>query len=101
MITIDEYIQFIDEMKEIKILSPEFRIIEYKDGCLLGVNGRTMLFDNTAINIKDYIFWNELGLAYQIQEDSSSDVVIKDGIVTIGDVLYKVPYPSMNHPKAK
>ena len=37
MITIDEYIQFIEEMKEIGNLSPDFTIKQYCNGSMTGL----------------------------------------------------------------
>lgn len=100
MITIDEYIQFIEEMKEIGNLSPDFTIKQYSNGCLLGVNGKTRQFDNAACFIGDYIFWNEQGLAYKLEENWSFDVEITDEDAKIVKVTKKVPWSEMNHPLA-
>lgn len=100
MITIDEYIQFIEEMKEIGNLSPDFTIKQYSNGCLLGVNGKTRQFDDAACFIGDYIFWNEQGLAYKLEENWSFDVEITDEDVKIVKVTKKVPWSEMNHPLA-
>ena len=100
MITIDEYIQFIEEMKEIGNLSPDFTIKQYSNGCLLGVNGKTRQFDDAACFIGDYIFWNEQGLAYKLEENWSFDVEITDEDAKIVKVTKKVPWSEMNHPLA-
>ena len=100
MITIDEYIQFIEEMKEIGNLSPDFTIKQYCNGCLLGVNGKTRQFDDAACFIGDYVFWNEQGLAYKLVENWSSDVEITDEDAKIVKVTKKVPWSEMNHPLA-
>ena len=100
MITIDEYIQFIEEMKEIGNLSPDFTIKQYSNGCLLGVNGKTRQFDDAACFIGDYVFWNEQGLAYKLVENWSSDVEITDENAKIVKVTKKVPWSEMNHPLA-
>ena len=100
MITIDEYIQFIEEMKEIGNLSPDFTIKQYCNGCLLGVNGKTRQFDDAACFIGDYVFWNEQGLAYKLVENWSSDVEITDEDEKIVKVTKKVPWSEMNHPLA-
>lgn len=100
MITIDEYIQFIEEMKEIGNLSPDFTIKQYSNGCLLGVNGKTRQFDDAACFIGDYVFWNEQGLAYKLVENWSSDVEITDEDAKIVKVTKKVPWSEMNHPLA-
>ncbi len=98
MITIDEYIQFTEEMKENGSLSPDFTIKQYSNGCLLGVNGKTKQFDDTACYIGDYIFWDEQGLAYKLVENRSSDVEITDEGAKIIKVNKKVPWLEMNHP---
>lgn len=98
MITIDEYIQFIEEMKEIGNLSPDFTIKQYCNGCLLGVNGKTNQFDDAACYIDDYIFWDELGYAYRLVENWSSDIEIGEDEVKILKVAKKVPYSKMNQP---
>ena len=100
MITIDEYIQFTEEMKENGSLSPDFTIKQYSNGCLLGVNGKTSQFDNAACFIGDYIFWNEQGLAYKLEENWSFDVEITDEDAKIVKVTKKVPWSEMNHPLA-
>ena len=100
MITIDEYIQFIEEMKEIGNLSTDFTIKQYSNGCLLGVNGKTRQFDDAACFIGDYVFWNEQGLAYKLVENWSSDVEITDENAKIVKVTKKVPWSEMNHPLA-
>ena len=100
MITIDEYIQFIEEMKEIGNLSPDFTIKQSSNGCLLGVNGKTKQFDDAACYIGDYVFWNEQGLAYKLVENWSSDVEITDEDAKIVKVTKKVPWSEMNHPLA-
>lgn len=100
MITIDEYIQFIEEMKEIGNLSPDFTIKQYSNGCLLGVNGKTRQFDDAACFIGDYVFWNEQGLAYKLEENWSFDMEITDEDAKIVKVTKKVPWSEMNHPLA-
>ena len=100
MITTDEYIQFIEAMKEIGTLSPDFTIKQYSNGCLLGVNGKTRQFDDAACFIGDYVFWNEQGLAYKLVENWSSDVEITDEDAKIVKVTKKVPWSEMNHPLA-
>lgn len=100
MITIDEYIQFIEEMKEIGNLSPDFTIKQYSNGCLLGVNGKTRQFDDAACFIGDYVFWNEQGLAYKLEENWSFDVEITDEDAKIVKITKKVPWSEMNHPLA-
>ncbi len=98
MITIDEYIQFTEEMKENGSLSPDFTIKQYSNGCLLGVNGKTNLFDGAACFIGDYIFWDEQGYAYRLVANWNSDVEIGGYEAKITKVTKKVPYPEMNHP---
>nr|DAT42047.1 MAG TPA: hypothetical protein [Caudoviricetes sp.] len=98
MITIDEYIQFTEEMKENGSLSPDFTIKQYSNGCLLGVNGKPKQFDDTACYIGDYIFWDERGYAYKLVENRSSDVEITDEDAKIIKVNKKVPWAEMNHP---
>lgn len=100
MITIDEYIQFIEEMKEIGNLSPDFTINQYSNGCLLGINGKIKQFDDAACFIGDYIFWDEQGLAYKLEENWSFDVEITDEDAKIVKVTKKVPWSEMNHPLA-
>ena len=57
MITIDEYIKHTDNLKEMGLLSEDFRIIQYKDGDLLAVDGKCEAFENKPIDNKDYIWW--------------------------------------------
>ena len=56
MITIDEYIKHTDNLKEMGLLSEDFRIIQYKDGDLLAVDGKCEAFENKPIDNKDYIW---------------------------------------------
>lgn len=100
MITIDEYIQFIEEMKEIGNLSPDFTIKQYSNGCLLGVNGKIKQFDDAACFIGDYIFWDEQGYAYRLVANWNSNVEIGEYGAKITKVTVKVPYPEMNHPSS-
>lgn len=100
MITIDEYIQFVEEMKEIGNLSPDFTIKQYSNGCLLGINGKIKQFDDAACFIGDYIFWDEQGYAYRLVANWNSDVEIADYEAKITKVTKKVPYPEMNHPSS-
>lgn len=100
MITIDEYIQFVEEMKEIGNLSPDFTIKQYSNGCLLGINGKIKQFDDAACFIGDYIFWDEQGYAYRLVENWSSDVEITGEDAMIVKVTKKVPWSEMNHPSA-
>lgn len=55
MITIDEYIKHTDNLKEMGLLSEDFRIIQYKDGSCLGINGKSKAFEDKPIDYKDYI----------------------------------------------
>lgn len=87
-------------MKEIGNLSLDFTIKQYSNGCLLGVNGKTRQFDDAACFIGDYIFWNEQGLAYKLEENWSFDVEITDEDAKIVKVTKKVPWSEMNHPLA-
>lgn len=57
MITIDENIKHTDNLKEMGLLSEDFRIIQYKDGDLLAVDGKCEAFENKPIDNKDYIWW--------------------------------------------
>ena len=55
MITIEQYIKHIDNLKEMDVLSEDFHIIQYKDGCLLGVNGKCEAFEDKPLDFKDYV----------------------------------------------
>ena len=55
MITIEQYIKHIDNLKEMGVLSEDFHIIQYKDGCLLGVNGKCEAFEDKPLDFKDYV----------------------------------------------
>lgn len=57
MITIEQYIKHIDNLKEMGVLSEDFHIIQYKDGCLLGVNGKCEAFEDKPLDFKDYVWW--------------------------------------------
>ena len=64
MITIEQYIKHIDNLKEMGLLSKDFRVVQYKDGCLLGVNGKCEAFEEKPLDFKDYIWWID-GYAYR------------------------------------
>ncbi len=68
MITIDEYIKHTDNLKEMGLLSEDFRIIQYKDGDLLAVNGKCEAFGNKPIDNKDYILFID-GVATRYGDD--------------------------------
>ena len=55
MITIEEYIKHTDNLKEMGLLSEDFRIIQYKDGSCLGINGKSKAFEDKPIDYKDYL----------------------------------------------
>lgn len=57
MITIEQYIKHIDNLKEMGLLSKDFRVVQYKDGCLLGVNGKCEAFEDKPLDFKDYVWW--------------------------------------------
>lgn len=71
MITIDEYIKHTDNLKEMGLLSEDFRIIQYKDGDLLAVDGKCEAFENKPIDNKDYIWWYN-GTAFRYEENYSN-----------------------------
>lgn len=71
MITIDEYIKHTDNLKEMGLLSEDFRIIQYKDGDLLAVDGKCEAFEDKPIDNKDYIWWYD-GWAFRY--DKSSEI---------------------------
>ena len=57
MITIEQYLKHIDNLKEMGLLSKDFRVVQYKDGCLLGVNGKCEAFEDKPLDFKDYVWW--------------------------------------------
>lgn len=69
MITIEQYIKHIDNLKEMGVLSEDFHIIQYKDGCLLGVNGKCKAFENKPLDFKDYVWWID-GWAFRPDSDA-------------------------------
>ncbi len=64
MVTIEQYIKHIDNLKEMGLLSEDFRVIQYKDGCLLGVDGKCEAFENKPLDFKDYVWWID-GFAFR------------------------------------
>lgn len=99
MLTIDDYIKFTDEMKEAGVLDKDFHIIQYKDGCCLGVNGKSLAFEDGALDARDYLFWNEGGFAHTLIPYRSIGVAPSDnGDFVIQKVPALVPKPSLNHP---
>ncbi len=99
ILTIDDYIKFTDEMKEAGILDKDFHIIQYKDGCCLGVDGKSRAFEDGALDIRDYLFWNEGGFAHTLIPYRSIGVAPNDnGDFVIQKVPSLVPKPSLNHP---
>lgn len=79
MITIDEYIKHTDNLKGMGLLSEDFRIIQYKDGDLLAVDGKCEAFENKPIDNKDYIWW--LG-GYAFRYD---DIYPKHNVAVFGE----------------
>ncbi len=75
MITIDEYIKHTDNLKEMGLLSEDFRIIQYKDGDLLAVDGKCEAFENKPIDNKDYIWWYD-GAAFRYDDNYHKHNVI-------------------------
>lgn len=57
MIKIEQYLKHIDDLKEMGLLSKDFRVVQYKDGCLLGVNGKCEAFEDKPLDFKDYVWW--------------------------------------------
>ncbi len=99
MLTIDDYVEFTDNLKETGQLSSDFHIIQYKDGCCLGVNGKSREFEDSALDMNDYIFWNEGGHAHKLINAESRSVVYNDN----GDLVVQyapalVPCSELNHP---
>lgn len=99
ILTIDDYVEFTDNLKETGQLSSDFHIIQYKDGCCLGVNGKSREFEDSALDMNDYIFWNEGGHAHKLINAESRSVVYNDN----GDLVVQyapalVPCPELNHP---
>lgn len=41
MMTIESYTKFTDSLKETGALSKDFHIIQYSEGCCLGVDGKS------------------------------------------------------------
>lgn len=55
MITIDSYTKFTESLKETGALSKDFHIIQYSEGCCLGVDGKSKEFEDEALENADYI----------------------------------------------
>lgn len=69
MITIEQYIKHIDNLKEMGLLSKDFRVVQYKDGCLLGVNGKCEAFEDKPLDFEDYVWWID-GWAFRPDSDA-------------------------------
>lgn len=93
IITIEEYISFINKMKTANLLKPSFRIIEYKDGCCLGCYNDN---DDTR-----FVFWDEQGFAYCDNNKWTTGITCNDDNVYLQRILYPVPCPSLNHPQSQ
>jgi len=65
MITIDSYTKFTESLKETGVLSKDFHIIQYSEGCCLGVDGKSKEFEDEALENADYILWDKFGIAYR------------------------------------
>lgn len=78
MITIDEYIKHTDNLKEMGLLSEDFRIIQYKDGSCLGINGKSKAFEDKPIDYKDYIWWLN-GYAFRYDDSAKNRPIIAIG----------------------
>lgn len=99
MLTIDDYIKFTDDMIETGVLDKDFHIIQYKDGCCLGVNGKSREFEDNALDLDEYVFWNQGGFAHTLIPDHTIGVAFNDnGCLTIQHNPALVPAPALNHP---
>lgn len=72
MATIEDYIKYTDEMREAGVLSPDFHIIQYSDGCCLGIDGKSLAFEDRAVSNCDYVFWNHDGYAFRTANDEDA-----------------------------
>lgn len=102
MITIDEYIKHTDNLKEMGLLSEDFRIIQYKDGCLLAVDGKCEAFENKPIDPRDYIWWSD-GVAYRwddmLESCKRSWVVFgEDGTLELRGITFGIFSASLSIP---
>lgn len=100
MITIDSYTKFTESLKETGVLSKDFHIIQYSEGCCLGVDGKSKEFEDKALENADYILWDKFGIAYRTLDNERPGVVIGEDGVSIQQVPQLVPYPPLNHPQA-
>lgn len=100
MITIDSYTKFTESLKETGALSKDFHIIQYSEGCCLGVDGKSKEFEDEALENADYILWDKFGIAYRTLNSERPGVVIGEDGVSIQQVPQLVPYPPFNHPQA-
>lgn len=86
-------------MRETGVLSPDFHIIQYSDGCCLGIDGKSLAFEDRAANNRDYVFWNHDGYAFRIADGEDTSPVFDE---TEGLQIAKVPRlvcaPSLNLP---
>lgn len=99
MLTIDDYIKFTDDMIETGVLDKNFHIIQYKDGCCLGVNGKSREFEDNALDRDDYVFWDDGGFAHTLIPDHTFGVAFDDnGDLTIQHNPALVPAPALNYP---
>lgn len=100
MITMDSYTKFTESLKETGVLSKDFHIIQYSEGCCLGVDGKSKEFEDEALENADYILWDKFGIAYRTLDNERPGVVIGEDGVSIQQVPQLVPYPPFNHPQA-
>lgn len=100
MITIDSYTKFTESLKETGALSKDFHIIQYSEGCCLGVDGKSKEFEDEALEEADYILWDKYGIAYRTLNNERPGVVIGEDGVSIQQVPQLVPAPLFNHPQA-
>lgn len=99
MTTIEDYIKYTDEMRETGVLSPDFHIIQYSDGCCLGIDGKSMAFEDRAANNRDYVFWNHDGYAFRTADDEDTLPMFDEtGGVQITKAPRLVCAPSLNLP---
>lgn len=87
MITIDSYTKFTESLKETGVLSKDFHIIQYSEGCCLGVDGKSKEFEDEALENADYILWDKFGIAYRTLDNERPGVVIGEDGVSIQQVL--------------
>lgn len=97
-IKIDQYVNYTNGLMEEDRLSKYFGIVDYYEGACLAVNGQRKEVEDEALDIDEYIFWDESGMAYKATGELTKTVAFIDGRAQIVNAPKLTPISMLNHP---